>query len=720
MKGRFLPILLIVIAAAGLFANALRDDFVWDDRALVVEDYHIRSPRFFAEIFTRDFFSHSDDELKYGYYRPVITMSYMLDIALWGLRPAGFHATNILLHAACAVLVYLLALRLLKPTPPCGHPSGGGATPPMGGVAGGRGGLIALIAGLLFAAHPVHTESVTWIAGRTDVICALFFLGSLYLHILDRSPATRVLAILFFTLATLSKEMALTLPGVVFLYEFGNDRKFRPALMRALPYAAVVAMYLVWRSAIVRVEYTPGPAADLFTLALSAVKTFWLYVLKLVWPLPLNAYIQNPYINDLLAPSIVASLLLSALVAGALWKLRGMAFFIPASFVMMFLPLCNVLRISSPMDMGFMMAERFLYLPSAFFSIGAAWLLVRISRRPWTAGVLCASILAFWGSAVVARNTDWRNDETFFTRCLVQSPDAPLLHACLAGTYTREGKHADAVRHLQQAQMLIRYQTQSEAAAVRNNLAAAYIAAGEYDKALPILQDLMKGKKINALYEYNLGRCYLHTGDPRTARELFRAALTRRPNFVDAIVGIAESCEAEDRFPDAAEAYRLALSLFPKSPELHLALGVALKKNGEIDAAMREFGTALAMNPQLAAARGNLGVAYALRGDYTAARTNLEAALAMNPALRDAQNALGMCYAMQKDIPAARAKFAEILAADSNNTEALLNEGILFHQEGNVDAARERFARVLQIEPQHKRAKSFLKQINEERKTDGT
>ena len=696
MKKTLLPILLILVAACGFYAGTLHNDFVWDDRSLIIEDYHIRSPRFVSEIFARDFFSHSDDELKYGYYRPVVTLSYMADLALWGLRAAGFHATNILLHALCSILVFQLALLLLK-------------------TASGRNRFIALAAALFFAAHPVHTESVTWISGRTDVICTLFFLAALCIHAARRSLPAQALSVLCFALAMLSKEMAVTLPAIIFLSGYAREKHLRSAAIEALPFFAMAAAYFIWRSLVVEVEYNPGPGIGLFALLLSAIKTFWLYVLELVWPFPLNAYIRNPHVDDPLAPSMLVALALSAALLTALWKLRrgpAPAFFLLASFVITFAPLANLIQISSPADMGFTMAERFLYLPSAFFVIGAAWLLTLALRRPWLIGVATTCVVAAGGLAIVQRNADWRDDKTFFAKCLQQTPDAPLLHASRARACTRAGEHETAAHELETALMLVKYQTQAEAAALKNNLAAAYIEAGAHAKALPILEELVRGPKVSALYEYNLARCYLREGRNADARERFQKALQKRPHFVDALVGLAESYEAEERYPSAIEAYGLAQGLFPDSAGLHLARGVAFRKAGQADEAIREFAAALAIDSGLVAARGNMGSAHAARGDYAAARTNLEAAVAADPQLWDAQNALGMCYALQGDVRAARAKFAEILAADPNNTEALLNEGILFHQEKDYENARARFSQVLEIDSRHQRARSFLKQLD--------
>ena len=138
-------VLLIAVVGVAAFWNALGGEFVWDDRSLVLESDYVRHLGNLPDFFLSDFSEHSADPHRSGYYRPVILVSYFVDISLWGDRPTGFHATNLLFHILNAILVYGFARSMV-----------------------GR--RASLIAGLLFAAHPVHTEAVAWVSGRTDLI----------------------------------------------------------------------------------------------------------------------------------------------------------------------------------------------------------------------------------------------------------------------------------------------------------------------------------------------------------------------------------------------------------------------------------------------------------------------------------------------------------------------------------------------------------------------
>lgn len=687
---------LAVIAAAVLpYLNSLPNDFVWDDRPLILEDHQVRSPRHLSDIFLRDFFSHSEDQVKYGYYRPVITFSYMLDLAVWGLRPAGFRATNILFHAGCAVLVVLLARRLFEGRP-----------------------FVPWAAGLLFAVHPIHTESVTWIAGRTDVISSFFFLSAFLLHVLQgRDVLRRAGALLFFSLALLAKEMAVVLPAVVFLYEALSRRAgFRTSMLRSAPYAICVVVYLVWRGAIASVSYNPSGIHSSGIYVFAAVKTFWLYVWKLVWPVRLSAYIQNPGPVGIAEASVIATLLLTfglgLLLARALRRREGYAFPL-AAFVVSFVPLMNLVRISAPFDMGFPMSERFLYLPSVFFCAALAFALDRyVSPRALRIG-LCAALVVFWSGRTVVRNRDWRDEETFFRACIARAGDAPLLHAALGSHLSAAGRHEEAIAALDEALRLNKAQTAKEGEPILNNLGVAYRMAGRHQEALDLFDRLAaRADRPSAVNAYNRGMCLLALGRPADAREAFERGLRLRPDYAEALAGLAEAQSALGDFTASAESYRRAIELFPDSAELRHARGVVLKQAGLLDEAASECRRALERKPDYSDARATLGVVLAMQGDLDGARRELSAALESDPAAHETRNALGAVLATSGDRAAARECFDAVLAARPDDVEALLGKGILLHQDGRAGDARALFERALAVDPRNARARSFLKQAD--------
>src|SRR5262245_38336889 len=155
---RVLAIVGLALVAIAVYVPALAGGFVWDDQALIVENTGIRSWSHLGEILSRDFFHLHDDPQPYGYYRPIITLSYLLEYHAWGLEPIGYHATNVLMHAAGTMLVALILRRLRFQDGVC------------------------FSVALLFAVHPIHTENVAWIAGRTDLFAFVLTGTAFLLH----------------------------------------------------------------------------------------------------------------------------------------------------------------------------------------------------------------------------------------------------------------------------------------------------------------------------------------------------------------------------------------------------------------------------------------------------------------------------------------------------------------------------------------------------------
>ncbi len=154
LNNRFAYLILAVISVV-FYLNTLTYDFVWDDRFLILENPYIQDSRLLSEGLVSDFWANYQDPRRFrNYYRPIVTLSYFVDYALWGEDPAGYHATNIFLHMANVLLVFGIGCILLRSRE------------------------AAFVAAAVFAVHPVHTESVTWISGRTDLLASVFVLAS--------------------------------------------------------------------------------------------------------------------------------------------------------------------------------------------------------------------------------------------------------------------------------------------------------------------------------------------------------------------------------------------------------------------------------------------------------------------------------------------------------------------------------------------------------------
>ncbi len=203
------PLLVIIAVSMAVYANALWNGFVYDDGFLVLDNPWIKDVKFLPDIFLSEAWGFIQGEPN-SYYRPMMHVIYSLDYSLFGLKPWGFHLVNIIFHAGSSVLVFLIARTLFSENK---YPS--------------RFISIPLMAGVLFAVHPIHTEAVVWVSGVQDLSYAFFCLLSLYLYLRSdsRFNANYYLSVLAFFLGTLCKEPAITLPGLLIAYDLLLNKK---------------------------------------------------------------------------------------------------------------------------------------------------------------------------------------------------------------------------------------------------------------------------------------------------------------------------------------------------------------------------------------------------------------------------------------------------------------------------------------------------------------
>src|SRR5215510_4623298 len=226
----------LVVLCVLVYANGLIGDFVWDDQIQLFRNKNIRTIDYIPRAFTSSFWSfmYSADPTADNsgfdlYYRPIQTVIYIFVYQLAGLSPFAYHLTNVILHCIATLLVFLLCLEL------------------------GFDSFVAVLAASLFAVHPVHTESVTWIAGVGDVACGIFYFAALltcFRYIDSQKPKWLWISSGSFLFALFSKEMAATLPIVVFLFLMTHKKKRRnlKGIASILwPYVLVMGIYAGFR-----------------------------------------------------------------------------------------------------------------------------------------------------------------------------------------------------------------------------------------------------------------------------------------------------------------------------------------------------------------------------------------------------------------------------------------------------------------------------------------
>jgi|GEM_PF-4618442 tetratricopeptide (TPR) repeat protein len=480
-SSRILLSAVVFLVAFIVYIPALTGGFVWDNiNQITTLSGNIYSPASEAK-----------------YYRPLFDISMFLDEQLWGVKPAGFHLTNILLHSICSVLVFFLGIYLLENT---------GAS---------------FFSALLFALHPIHTEAVAWVSARAELLQTVFFIPAfiLYLHY-RKSGRTLVIILsgLLFLLSVLSKQNALSFIGILLIYEaVGGFNKNR--LLRAVcAYIIVVVVYYLFPhdtdKALSLSDLYPQSFYSLFV-------SFGYSMQKLAVPFNLN---MMPYISD--SPFYFIFSLIPLVIGGVLYsegkRLEG--------FLTAWIILTLILSLLATLSTGGVIGERFLYLPSAGFCLLIGAVLKRI-KNPKILFACLMPVFIIYGIGTYNRTVVWKDEIAIWKDTAEKNPDFALAHLNYGAVLLKKGIKEKGKEELLKA-LKQRNLTTEEILSVMLLFASA--GAETPEVAEKEILNVIKTAKGEAAAYYNLGLMYY---------DLFNSAKskkTKKKLFLNKAIGYFE------------------------------------------------------------------------------------------------------------------------------------------------------------------------------------
>jgi Tfp pilus assembly protein PilF len=587
-----IAVLGLLVLAWVPYLNTLGNAFVYDDIPQLVDNPYVHSFRFLGKIFASTVWSFQGAQGVTNYYRPLMSLSYLVCYNLFGPISFGFHLVNLVFHAGVVLLLFALSERLFSDR------------------------LWALAAAGLFALHPIHTESVAWIAGLPDLQLSFFFLLTFlcYVHLERAGPEQRapwqmyVPMLANYGLALLSKEQALVLPALAAVYEhfYRDDRSvtsLRLKLSRYLPLFATAAAYLVFRI-IGFGGFAPSvsrPELGWSGVILSAIALTGGYLWKLIWPAHLSAFYVFHESHSIRDPRVLAGLAgLLICLALFVWLWRT-AHEVSFAFLWMGATLAPVLNARWLPAAVF--AERYLYLPSVGFCWLAGWAATKAWRaapteKPtpvrqllWRTMPVAVGVVAIlYGARTIRRNRDWRSDEVVYRRILDEQPDAQFIRTNLGVVYFDRGDMAGAEREWLRSLGPLRPYP-----ATLNDLGLLRSSQKRYDEAT----------------------------------SYFEQAMQLRPNYVDPYKNLAVAYAEMGRTADAEREFRKAVELAPLNSGVRDAYGHFLLGQSRPVEAQEQF-AASAENDPNDDAFSNLGDLLVRGGDTEKARAAYKAALALN------------------------------------------------------------------------------------------
>jgi Flp pilus assembly protein TadD len=605
---RRLLALVIGILSVVVFLPALDGKFLtWDDDVNFLTNESYRGLGW-AQI--RWAFSN----VRMGHYIPLTWLSLSANYVAGGMNPWGYHLVSLLIHAANAILFYLVARRLLAAARDGGRQTARREALLVAGAA---------TAALVFALHPLRVESVAWITERRDVLSGLFFLAATlaYLRGVEAGerlePRWRTYSLLLFTAGLLSKASVMTLPAVLVLLDVYPLRRnaftWRRLVVEkagywALALAGAVGALVALRLSGLRI--TPyaayGPEARVTMVAYS----FWFYPSTWAWPVRLSPMYQLPARLDPLSPRFLLPVLGLVAVTTLLVLLRkrwpgGLAAWVYSA--MMLLPISGVVHA------GFQLAhDRYSYLSGLGFALVAggaiAWILRatgdRRVSRPVAAGALGVAALgvAALGVGSWQQSRVWLDSETLWRWGVEADPRCAICADNLAALLVE----SDNAARLREAEQLARYalsidpthdSSYNTLGIVLAQRHADQEAEAAFRRAIQLAPD-----RVTPLV--NLGILYARGGRHAEAVALLRAAFAKSPEHAGLrthlVLALRNDGIVQTRaghFPEAEELFREALDLTPDDPEIHRNLGLALWERGRTDAAGAHLERAAALRP---------------------------------------------------------------------------------------------------------------------------
>ncbi len=557
-------------------------------------------------------------------WHPVTWLSHMLDVQMHGMNAGRHHFTNLLLHIANALLLFGILHRTTG--------------------AWRRSAMVAL----LFAAHPLHVESVAWIAERKDVLSTLFWMLTMHAYVtyVKKPNIGLYLAVVaVFALGLMSKPMLVTLPLVLLLFdvwplnrirfEAGQLRIWLSMLREKMPLFVLTAI----SSAVTILVQSRGgavqsfEAATLHHRAANALVSYVAYIGQMLWPKNLAGFYPFKPLPLLLVAASALGLITVSVVAIRFSKSRSFLFTGWLWYVITLVPVIGLIQVG-----GQARADRYTYIPLiGIFIIGAWGIPLALERWKHRAVALqAAACILVCALAAGARNQvrHWESDRALWEHTVRVTPDNYF---------------------------------------ARTNLGFAFIDSGDLNAGVEQYTEALRINPNSAETHNALGTAMLKLGQLDAAMEQFEIALHIKPGFADAHSNRGIILARLGNIDEAFSEFRKALEISPKNPDIQYNFGFALANQGRLDEAMSYFRKAIGIKPDYAAAYFQMGNAFAAKEMLSEAAVEYTKALQLMPEYEDAHNNLGVILERQNRTDEAAAHFKEALRINPNSIRAKEN-----------------------------------------------
>jgi len=580
---RSLPDVAIFLLVFATYIPALRGGFIWDDDAHVTHNRYVVGPGTLREVWTSPAAA----------YYPLALTSFRIEHALWNLHPFPYHLVNVLMHAACGILLRHVLLNL-------------GTIP-----------AAAWLGSILWSLHPVQTESVAWITELKNTQSGVFYLLSLLLFLVwlrkkgGHAGWIYALFLLSAVMALLSKTSTVMLPIVAALCTWWLEGRWSWKPIKFLSPLVVISasagVWTVWEQKFHSGAFGNDWTQRFLERVAVAGDSIWFYLSKLLWPYPL-IFIYPRWTVDVHSVLSFVPAVAAIAVLIVLWRFRNgrtrSVFFAAAYFVISLFPVLDFF------DVYFFrysfVGDHFQYLaamgPLALAGAAVVWVFDR-SAKTWLVPFVSAGLVVGLGMMTALHTMIFHDDETLWRDTIAGNPDAWLAHNNLATIFLERGDTAGASVELETTLRL-----QPNDAEGHANLANIFFESGRFDEAATQFQLALEGEPDYPRIHDYLGVSLMMTG----------------------------------RLEDGLEHMQRAVELDPNNATAREHLGLGLWRDGKIDQAMQQFETGVAIDPSGTAPRMRYGTALLTLERYAEAQAQFLEILRVSPDYEPAHKFLGV------------------------------------------------------------------------------
>jgi tetratricopeptide (TPR) repeat protein len=681
----FLIYLVLALATIAVFHQVRNYDFLnYDDLDYVSENQHVKAG------LTRDSIVWAFTTGYFSYWHPLTWLSHMLDCELFGVNPGWHHLTNLFLHIVNTLLLFAVLKRMT------------GAL--------WRSAFVAAV----FALHPLHVESVAWIAERKDGLSTLFWLLTTvaYVRYVNRhGPRWYLLTLLALAMGLMAKPMLVTVPFTLLLLDYWPLARFQLGqpikntnwkvlyrlLVEKVPFfilsaTTAVITFIVPRSS----GAVPGlKELSLIPRITNALISYVIYIEKMFWPSRLAVFYPRS-IDAFPTWRIWAAALLLLAISGLAIRLARSRKYLLVGWLWYLGILVPVIGIVQVGDQA--MADRYTYVSLIGLFIIISWglndLLGKWPYRKIALGVSAALVLFTLSICAYFQQQHWRNSGTIFKHAINVTNDNYVAHSSLAYFLHEQGKIYGAIAH------------STKSLQIRPNYVNAHIAlgrallkAGKTDDAITCFNNALRLKPDLDLAYVNLGVALVKKDKTDEAVKYFTRALEIEPDCAEAYGNLGVELAKQGNLKEAIRHYQKALRIKPDYPEIYVSLGEAFLQQGNFQEAFKCYNTALKIKPNFAEAHRVQGKVFLLQGKFTEAVEKYKQVLRIQPDSPSAHNDLGVALSLQGKSDEAVMHFKEALRLAPDSAPAHYILARVLTSTGKITEAITHLEETLRLKP---------------------